>query len=158
MSPPEKAELFLASMLSKSVEINGRSLSIRLTASSNVTDVIAIQDNGTEVRIGQIDTGTIKRLMTHLIANRSRPNTRSSYLTEKGECNLKKPLFNIMFTMPDIVKRFGHPFSITSKPSADALTVEIFISIRYSNTFWHSIKHNGVLPHFACNGPALACQ
>lgn len=156
MFHPESSELFLASMLSKAVLINGRSLSIKLTFSSHVTDVISIQENGTEVLIGQSDTGSIKRLITHLVEKRSRPNTRSSYLTDKGEVNLKKPLFNIMFTMPDIVRRFGHPFAISSKPTADANTVEILISIRYSNSFWQSIKHNGAITPFICNAPASA--
>jgi hypothetical protein len=137
-----ESDMLLASMLSKAIAVNGRQVGFTLKVGQKDISLYAIAKNGMRVDIGNESNLKIRRAIKTLVEKYSRVNYRTAYLNDSGECNLKKPLFNIMFTMPDLVARLGHPFSMSSTPTAEGLTVDVLISIRYSEEYWTKVESN----------------
>ncbi|MDI5832607.1 hypothetical protein [Shewanella xiamenensis] len=131
----------MSSLLTRVLLVRGRKLEFRIEAGTNFTDVIAVQHSGRRVKVATDYAFRLRALIRHLLEKHSRKNHRSLILNESGECNLRRPLFNVKFTMPEAVQRFGHPFVISTTPSADGYSaIDITITVRYLESKWETLE------------------
>jgi hypothetical protein len=135
-------DMLFASILSKAIAVKGRQVEFTLIAGEKYIVISAIKQDGTRIEISTESYLNVRKAISNLVERHSRLNYRAAYLNDSGECNFKKPLYNIMFTMPDLVAKFGHPFSITSTPSVDGSAVDVIVSIRYSDEYWAKVECN----------------
>lgn len=135
------ADALLSTIFKRVLASKGRKLEFSIDPNSQIVDLIAIKESGCKVKIGSERSFVLKSAICYLVENHTRMTSRSAYLNENGECNLRKPLFNVKFTMPHIVKRFGHPFVLTSVPSADGVSVlKVTITFHYLNHRWAALE------------------
>lgn len=131
----------ISSLLERVLIVRGRKLEFRIEAGSKLTDVLAVQQSGRRVKVATTCAFQLRALIKHLVEKHSRLTQRTPLLNQKGECNLRRPLFNVKFTMPDTVKRFGHPFVLSSKPSADGFSsIDFTITVMYLDRKWQVLE------------------